>query len=86
MTESVESLAALVNGTIRGDQTRVIDDAAAIEAANSSAITFVMNNAQAGRLKDCRAGAVFRGGWWQPKKTRSSARPRRPRSSHGFFR
>ena len=59
MTESVESLAALVNGTIRGDQTRVIDDAAAIEAANSSAITFVLNNAQAGRLKDCRAGAVI---------------------------
>ena len=32
VTESVETLAARVNGTIRGDHLRLIDDAAAIES------------------------------------------------------
>ena len=59
MTESVETLAAVVNGTIHGDRTRAIDDANAIEAAGPSAVTFVMNSTQVSRLKDCRAGAVI---------------------------
>ena len=59
MTESVETLAARVNGTIRGDHLRLIDDAAAIETASPSAVTFVMNSAQVSRLNECRAGAVI---------------------------
>ena len=59
MTESVETLAAVVKGTIHGDRARAIDDANAIEAAGSSAVTFVMNSSQVSRLKDCRAGAVI---------------------------
>jgi UDP-3-O-[3-hydroxymyristoyl] glucosamine N-acyltransferase len=59
VTESVETLAALVNGTIRGDHSRGIDDAAAIETASPSAVTFVQNSSQIDRLKDCRAGAVI---------------------------
>ena len=59
VTESVETLAARVNGTIRGDHLRLIDDAAAIETASSSAVTFVMNSAQVSRLNECRAGAVI---------------------------
>ncbi len=59
MTESVETLAAVVNGTIHGDRARAIDDANAIEAAGPSAVTFVMNSTQVSRLKDCRAGAVI---------------------------
>ena len=59
MTESVETLAARVMGTIRGDQLRVIDDAAAIETASPTAVTFVLNRAQIERLKECRAGAVL---------------------------
>lgn len=59
MTESVKTLAILVNGTIRGDETRVIDDAAAIETASPSAVTFVQNHSQVVRLKACHAGAVI---------------------------
>lgn len=59
MTESVETLAARVNGTIRGDRSRIIDDAAAIESASPSAITFVLNQSQVSRLKDCQAGAIL---------------------------
>ena len=59
MTKTVETLAAMVNGEIRGDRLRVIDDAAAIETANPSAVTFVTDGKQVGRLKDCRAGAVI---------------------------
>lgn len=59
MTESVETLAALVNGTLCGDATRMIDDAAAIESANSTAVTFVADMKNIGRLKDCKAGAVL---------------------------
>ena len=59
MSESVGTLAALVNGTIRGDSSRRIDDAAAIETASPSAVTFVQNGSQISRLKDCQAGAVI---------------------------
>ncbi|HEY0982433.1 UDP-3-O-(3-hydroxymyristoyl)glucosamine N-acyltransferase [Schlesneria sp. T3-172] len=59
MTESVESLAALVDGTICGDAARLIDDAAAIESANPSAVTFVADMKNVSRLKDCQAGAVL---------------------------
>ena len=59
MTQTVETLAALVNGTIRGDHLRAIDDAAAIETASPSSVTFVMDVNQIRRLTDCRAGAVM---------------------------
>jgi UDP-3-O-[3-hydroxymyristoyl] glucosamine N-acyltransferase len=59
VTESVKTLAVLVNGTILGDVTRAIDDAAAIETAGPTAITFVQNSSHVSRLKDCRAGAVI---------------------------
>ncbi len=59
MSQSVEALAAIVNGTVHGDGLRIIDDAAAIEAATPSAITFVLDGKQIGRLKDCRAGAIL---------------------------
>ena len=59
MSETVESLAALVNGTIRGDRLRVIVDAAAIEAASPSAITFVLDANQLSRLAECHAGAIL---------------------------
>ena len=59
MVQTVETLASFVNGTVRGDRLRKIDDAAAIEAANASAITFVQDENHARRLKDCRAGAIL---------------------------
>ena len=59
MIQSVETLALLVNGTICGDRLREIHDAAAIETANSTAITFVVDVNQARRLKDCRAGMML---------------------------
>ncbi len=59
VSETVESLAALVNGTIRGDRLRVIDDAAAIEAASPSAITFIVDAKQLSRLGECDAGAIL---------------------------
>ncbi len=58
MSQTVETLAALVDGTVRGDQLRIIDDAAAIETASPSAVTFVLDENHVSRLKDCRAGAV----------------------------
>lgn len=58
MIQTVESLAALVKGTVRGDCLCAIDDAAAIEAASSSAVTFVLNEMQLRRLKECRAAAI----------------------------
>ena len=59
VTESVESLATLVDGTICGDASRLIDDAAAIESASPSAVTFVSDLKNISRLKDCQAGAVL---------------------------
>lgn len=59
MTRTVEELATLVNGTVQGDSLRLIDDAASIESASGSAITFVLNENHVSRLKDCKAGAVL---------------------------
>ena len=58
MSQTVETLAEVVNGTVRGDRLRAIDDAAAIESASPSAITFVLDESHVSRLTDCRAGAV----------------------------
>ncbi|WP_010587234.1 UDP-3-O-(3-hydroxymyristoyl)glucosamine N-acyltransferase [Schlesneria paludicola] len=59
MSHTVEGLAALVNGSVQGDRLRTIDDAAAIEGAGPTALTFVLDQVQLRRLKDCRAGAVL---------------------------
>ena len=58
MSQTVETLAAIVNGTVLGDRLRAIDDAAAIESASPSAITFVLDETHLNRLSDCQAGAV----------------------------
>lgn len=59
MIQTVETLAAFVNATVRGDGMRTIDDAAAIETAGKSAVTFILDAFQLRRLKDCRAGAII---------------------------
>ena len=58
MIQTVEALAALVDGTVQGDCQRKIDDAAPIETAGPSAVTFVQDEYQARRLKACHAGAI----------------------------
>lgn len=58
MIQTVEALAALVEGTVRGDGLRTIDDAAAIEVAGPSAVTFVQDEIHVRRLKACHAGAI----------------------------
>lgn len=58
MIQTVEGLAALVDGTVRGDRLRKIDDAAAIETAGPTAVTFVQDEYQVRRLKVCHAGAI----------------------------
>lgn len=59
MSHTVENLANLVGGMIRGNAHRMIDDAAAIESAGPTAITFVLDEANVSRLKTCNAGAVI---------------------------
>lgn len=56
--QTVEKLAAFVNGTVRGDGQRTIDDATSIENATPTSITFVLNENHVSRLKQCRAGAI----------------------------
>ena len=58
MIQTVEELAALVNGTVRGDSQRAIHDATAIETAGATTVTFVLDENHVNRLKQCRAGAV----------------------------
>jgi|GEM_PF-7251 UDP-3-O-[3-hydroxymyristoyl] glucosamine N-acyltransferase len=58
VSQTVETLAAFVNGTVRGDRLRMIDDAAAIETASASAITFVLDESHISRLNECQAAAV----------------------------
>ena len=59
MSHTVGSLAALVEGEVRGDGSRSIGDANSIELAGSEAVTFVLDESHVSRLKDCRAGAVI---------------------------
>ena len=59
MSHTVESLAALVEGVVRGDGSRAIGDANSIELAGAEAVTFVLDASHVSRLKDCRAGAVI---------------------------
>jgi UDP-3-O-[3-hydroxymyristoyl] glucosamine N-acyltransferase len=58
VNHTVEKLAAFVNGTVRGDCLRVIDDAAAIETAGPSAVTFILDETHLDRLANCLAGAI----------------------------
>jgi UDP-3-O-[3-hydroxymyristoyl] glucosamine N-acyltransferase len=59
MSFSVAALAEMVGGKVDGDGERLINDANAIEAAGSDAITFVVDASHVSRLKDCRAAAVI---------------------------
>lgn len=59
MSQTVEKLAQLVGGTIRGNVHRVIDDAAAIESSGPSTVTFVLDGNHVSRLQNCKAGAVI---------------------------
>ena len=59
MSQTVEKLAEFVGGTVRGEGQRLIDDAAAIESAGSSTVTFVLDENHVSRLKNCKAGAVI---------------------------
>lgn len=59
MGHTVGSLAALVQGEIRGDADRAICNAAAIESAGPDAVTFVLDESHVSRLEACKAGAVI---------------------------
>ena len=59
MGHTVGSLAALVQGEVRGDADRPIGNAAAIESAGPDAVTFVLDESHVSRLQACRAGAVI---------------------------
>lgn len=59
MGHTVGSLAALVQGEVRGDAGRSICNAAAIESAGPDAVTFVLDESHVSRLQACRAGAVI---------------------------
>ena len=59
MSHTIESLAKLVGGEVRGDGGRVIVDANAIEMAGPHAVTFVVDQSHVSRLKECQAGAVI---------------------------
>lgn len=59
MGHTVGSLAALVQGEVRGDADRSICNAAAIESAGPDAVTFVLDESHVSRLEACRAGAVI---------------------------
>ena len=59
MSHTVNSLATLVGGEVRGDGERTISDANSIEAAGSDSVTFVVDGSHVSRLKECRAGAVI---------------------------
>ena len=59
MGHTVGSLAALVQGEVRGDADRAICNAAAIESAGPDAVTFVLDESHVSRLQACRAGAVI---------------------------
>lgn len=58
MSQTVETLATLVKGVVRGDCSRLINDAAAIETASPTAVTFVMDENHISRLAECCAGAI----------------------------
>lgn len=58
MAITVGELAALVQGEVHGDPARVISGAAAVEQATANDITFILDDRNATRLKECRAGAI----------------------------
>ena len=59
MNHTVGSLASLVGGEARGDASRPILNAAAIESAGPDAVTFVLDESHVSRLQACRAGAII---------------------------
>jgi len=59
MSHTVQSLAEHVEGDIQGAADKVITDAAALEAAGLNAISFVQDEKNFSRLKNCQAGAIL---------------------------
>ena len=59
MNHTVGSLASLVGGEVRGDASRSICNAAAIESAGTDAVTFVLDESHVSRLQACSAGAII---------------------------
>lgn len=59
MSQTVATLAALVQGEIRGDADRPITGAAALESAGPTDLSFVQDDKNLSRLKSCAAGVVF---------------------------
>lgn len=59
MNQTVDALAILVGGEVRGDADRQISGAAALESAGPSDLSFVQDDKNLGRLKHCTAGAVL---------------------------
>jgi len=59
MSRTAGTLAIMVGGELQGDPDRSIQGVAALERAGSLQISFVQDERQVSRLKNCRAGAVI---------------------------
>lgn len=59
MSQTVGTLAEFVGGAVQGDSTRSITGAAALESAGPTDISFVQDDKNLSRLKQCTAGAVL---------------------------
>lgn len=59
MAHTVQTLAARITGQVQGDPERIITNAAALESAGPNDLSFVQDEKNFSRLKQCRAGAVL---------------------------
>lgn len=59
MSQTVSGLAALVGGEVRGDASKPITGAAALESAGLTDLSFVQDDKNFSRLKQCTAGVVL---------------------------
>lgn len=59
MSHSVGALAELLHGTVFGPADVLIEQASAIEGASTAGITFVAEDRNLSRLKECRAAALI---------------------------
>ena len=59
MSQTISALAKLVGGEVRGDAERVMTGAAALESAGPTDLSFVQDDKNFSRLKQCTAGAVL---------------------------
>lgn len=75
MQATVQELAALVHGQVRGDGGRVIRAARPLREAGPEDVTFVENDRHARQLRDCRAGAVVVSPSLAPRPDEEPANP-----------